>query len=179
MKYIRILVACLAGLAITMSTITPARAETDSDLSPAETQEVLAIAENYEAGANDKGPMPTGGSYRLSTQKNTREAGYVETSGSLDFRRRGKAVHLYGWLNDHCPGNGKGAYLYLVLTFKDGTKGIRLIRRDVGGCSGDGVTYKALTRGPGGKKIRKALVLLVERDAGHSAAAHAGVVFKR
>jgi hypothetical protein len=75
--------------------------------------------------------------YSLST-KGQGTPGYALASGYLFFEGK-RTVKLRGYATDVCApdgsGNGYGAYVSVILEFKKGPPGARVVGRDTDGCS--------------------------------------------
>ncbi len=88
-------------------------------------------------------------------------AGYATASGKLVFNGPHR-VTVRGEVNDICPANGFGAYVYLVVIFRNGNLGIAPVGNDNDTC--DEPTQPFSKTVNFGKKVVKARVYLQEED---------------
>ena len=66
--------------------------------------------------------------------------GQAHTWGMASFKSARRVV-LTGRLNDVCPGDGYGAYLFIRATLRSGGE-LSYVAKDVGGCKDrDGIAY--------------------------------------
>ncbi|HEX6026559.1 MAG TPA: hypothetical protein VFZ00_31470 [Solirubrobacter sp.] len=78
---------------------------------------------------------PVNQSYRVNTSGESSTRGYARARGDLTWYSRRKFI-ISGRINDICPRDGRGAFLFIEINYRDGDRSNHYPRRarDMGGC---------------------------------------------
>lgn len=100
--------------------------------------------------------------YSIATPESNPRDGSAHATGAVIFTGKGK-FHVESSVWDSCPADGRGAYLFAIMKYKDGTVAGSLVNRDVNGC--DNGLHDAVTYFNTGRRVMWVQMEVIEEDA--------------